>query len=227
MKLPLRNLILLVLMLAASGMAVALRPAKKIADQNASMDLQNTIPKVFGEWREERLSSVQIVDPEERELLNTIYSQTLSRTYVNEKRYRVMLSLAYGGDQSRDMQVHRPEVCYAAQGFTVATGKKVELRYNGLLIPAMQLETQLNTRSEPVTYWIRVGSRLVRGNIELGLARVFYGVQGQIADGLLFRVSSIDADASNGHRQQEKFIGDLIAAMPQGDRSAVLGDVGR
>ncbi|HRE19094.1 MAG TPA: EpsI family protein, partial [Rhodocyclaceae bacterium] len=103
----------------------------------------------------------------------------------------------------------------------------VELRSNGLLIPAMRLETHLTTRSEPVTYWIRVGSKLVRGNIELGLARVSYGVQGEIADGLLFRVSSIDSDASNAYRQQEKFIEDLIAAMPPEDRSAVLGDVGR
>ncbi|HRE19095.1 MAG TPA: exosortase-associated EpsI family protein, partial [Rhodocyclaceae bacterium] len=84
-------------MLAASAMAVALKPTKRIAEQNASMVLQSIIPKEFGEWREEKVPSVQIVNPEERKLLNTIYSQTLSRTYVNEKRYRVMLSFAYGG----------------------------------------------------------------------------------------------------------------------------------
>ena len=223
MKLLLRNILLLVLMLAASGLAVAIKPSIRIADQKPAIDLQKIIPTTFEGWREEKQSSVQIVDPEQKEMLETIYSQMLSRTYVNDRGYRVMLSLAYGGDQSRNMQVHRPEVCYAAQGFRIGGAHKVELVANGLSIPAMQLEARLDARVEPVTYWVRVGSQLARGNIELGLARVSYGIRGQIADGLLFRVSSIDGDAPNAYIQHEKFISDLIKAMPLADRSAIIG----
>jgi len=219
----LKNLILFVLMLASAGMASYLKPTVKISDQSAKIDLQKLVPSTFGEWREERQTSVQIVDPEQKEMLDKIYNQTLSRTYVNGNGYRVMLSLAYGGDQSRDMQVHRPEVCYASQGFHIGSTEKVQLQVNGMSIPAMRLKANLNSREEPVTYWIRIGNSIVRGNIELGLARVSYGIQGKIPDGLLFRVSSIDGNTAKAYLEQDRFINDLVAAMATEDRSAVIG----
>ena len=223
MNLWLRNLLLLALMLAASGLAIAMRPTHKIADQESRVDLERVIPRTFGPWQEEKQSSVQIVDPEQKKMLDQIYSQMLSRTYVNAKGYRIMLSLAYGNDQTRDMQVHRPEVCYVAQGFQVGGGQKIELKVNGYSIPAMQLETRLEKRIEPVTYWVRVGSEIARGNIELGLARISYGIRGQIADGLLFRVSSIDGDAASAYAEQEEFVDELIKAMPLEARPAIIG----
>ena len=223
MNLWLRNLLLLALMLAASGLAIAMRPTHKIADQESIVDLERVIPRAFGPWQEEKQSSVQIVDPEQKKMLDQIYSQMLSRTYVNAKGYRIMLSLAYGNDQTRDMQVHRPEVCYVAQGFQVGGGQKIELKVNGYSIPAMQLETRLEKRIEPVTYWVRVGSEIARGNIELGLARISYGIRGQIAHGLLFRVSSLDGDAANAYAEQEEFVDELIKAMPLEARPAIIG----
>jgi len=223
MNLWLRNLLLLALMLAASGLAIAMRPTHKIGDQESRVDLERVIPRTFGPWQEEKQSSVQIVDPEQKKMLDQIYSQMLSRTYVNAKGYRIMLSLAYGNDQTRDMQVHRPEVCYVAQGFQVGGGQKIELKVNGYSIPAMQLETRLEKRIEPVTYWVRVGGEIARGNIELGLARISYGIRGQIADGLLFRVSSIDGDAASAYAEQEEFVDELIKAMPLEDRPAIIG----
>jgi hypothetical protein len=45
----LRNIILMALMLAASGLAVALRPTQRLADQEPKMDLEAMIPREFGE----------------------------------------------------------------------------------------------------------------------------------------------------------------------------------
>ena len=115
-----RESTLLILMLAASGLALALRPNYKVAADGRSVDFQIIIPRAFGEWREEPQNSMQIVDPQQQQMIDKIYTQTLSRTYVNRNGYRIMLALAYGDDQRDSMQVHYPEVCYPAQGFTLS-----------------------------------------------------------------------------------------------------------
>ena len=108
MNLWLRNFILLMLMLAASGLALALRPTHKLADQGPPFDLEAIIPRTFGEWHEEKHYSAQIVDPQQQEMIDKIYTQTLSRTYVNTSGYRIMLAIAYGDDQRDALQTHYP-----------------------------------------------------------------------------------------------------------------------
>ena len=124
----LRNIILMTLMLAASGLAMALRPTQKIADQGPKVDLEAMIPRVITDWHEEKQPSMQIVDPQQKELIDKIYNQTLSRTYVNDKGYRIMLSIAYGSDQSDTLQLHKPEVCYPAQGFALKSKQAGSLK---------------------------------------------------------------------------------------------------
>ena len=101
-----------------------------------------------------------------------------------------MLSLAYGGDQSHDTQIHKPEVCYPAQGFRLLSSKKDTVQLLGS-VPVMRIITELGPRHEPVTYWIRVGDKVVRGAIEQNLTPTSIAMGGHIPDGLLFRVSEI------------------------------------
>jgi EpsI family protein len=223
MKPHFKGAILMVFMLASAGLTLVIKPTHRLADQKPAVTLENVIPTSFGNWREIKHSTQQIVNPQEQQMLNELYSQTLSKTFINPAGYRVMLSIAYGGDQSRDLGVHRPEVCYVAQGFQLLSKEKVLLRIGDMKVPAMRMQTRLGSRNEPVTYWIRVGDKIVRGNIELGFARLFYGVQGQIADGLLFRVSSIDTDSTTAFVIQEKFASDLANAVQEADRPSILG----
>lgn len=223
MKPYFKNILLMALMLASAGLALSIRPTHKIADQKPPVHLERMIPESFGNWREIKQSSQKIVNPQERQMLNEIYSQTLSKTYIDSTGYRVMLSIAYGGDQSRDLQVHRPEACYSAQGFKLSNQQKVALQIGDRQIPAMRLQTQLGSRIEPLTYWVRIGNKIVRGNLEQGFARLSYGVKGLIADGLLFRVSSIDSDPPTAYDKQEKFASDLAKAMLAADKPSLLG----
>ena len=225
MKSPLMRtgIVLAALMFAATALAYAMKPTKRLADLGPKIELETLVPHSFSGWTEVETKTAQIVDPGTQEMLNMIYSQMVSRTYINSEGYRIMLSLAYGGDQSRDLQVHRPEVCYAAQGFRVSDQTKTVLGVASHSLPVMQLVATAGGRIEPITYWIRVGDKLARGNIELGLSRLSYGIRGQIADGLLVRVSSIDRDQQRAYRQQERFINDLIGAIPQSERKALIG----
>jgi EpsI family protein len=135
-----------------------------------------------------------------------------------------MLSLAYGANQSRDLQIHRPEVCYSAQGFQIISTNKTSLSTGVGDVPAMQLVAKLGQRNEPITYWVRIGEKVVRGNLEQGFARMQYGLNGVVADGILFRVSSIATDNTQAYASQKQFIDDLLKSVPADTRSYLLGN---
>lgn len=225
MNLWVRNFLLLILMLAASGLALALRPTLKIADQGSSTDLETMIPRTFGDWREEQQNAVQIVDPQQKELIDKIYTQTLSRTYVNSRGYRIMLALAYGKDQRDAMQVHYPEVCYPAQGFSLQEKQNGTLATERGAIPVTRILTSLGQRNEPVTYWTTVGDRVVQTGIQKKLAEMSYGLSGKIPDGMLIRISSIDAEAAHAYKMQTQFADQMLGALTPEYRQRLNGNL--
>lgn len=218
-----RNFILLALMLAASGLALALRPTYKIAEQRSPIDLELMIPRTFGEWRAEQENSVQIVDPQQQEVIDKIYTQTLSRTYVNNSGYRIMLAIAYGDDQRDTMQVHYPEVCYPAQGFSLRDKQNGMLTTANGAIPVTRIQTRLGPRNEPVTYWTTIGDKVVRSGIQKKLAEMSYGLNGKIPDGMLIRFSSIDGNANNAYEMQTQFADQMLGALTPEYRQKLNG----
>lgn len=227
MTLVRKSLLLLVLMLGAFGSAIALRPSAKIADERPPIDLKTLIPVQFGDWREETQYASHVVNPQQQEALDKIYSETLSRTYVNAKGYRIMLSVAYGGDQSAATQVHKPEVCYPAQGFQVLkkTTETITLPFGPLRVT--HIDTQLGQRHEPITYWITVGDQIVQGNVEKKLAEMKFRFAGKIPDGLLFRISSIDPESPRAYELQANFINQLLGAVTSEQRHRLAGSFGK
>ncbi len=225
MTIWLRNFLLLALMLAASGLALALRPTQKIAEQGAAIDLELIVPRSFGAWREEPQKSVQIVDPQQQEMIDKIYTQTLSRTYINNQGYRIMLAIAYGDDQRDAMQTHYPEVCYPAQGFQLKDKQSGTLTTADGAIPVTRLLANLGPRHEPVTYWTTIGDRVVRSGIQKKIAEMSYGLNGQIPDGMLIRVSSIDTDATNAYEIQTQFADQMLGALTPQYRTKLNGNL--
>lgn len=223
MTIWLRNILLLAFMLAASGLALALRPTEKIA--GPAVDLEVMIPRSFGAWREEEQKSVQIVDPQQQEMIDKIYTQTLSRTYINNQGYRIMLAIAYGDDQRDAMQTHYPEVCYPAQGFALENKRSGTLTTANGLIPVTRILTSLGPRHEPVTYWTTIGDRVVRSGIQKKLAEMSYGLNGKIPDGMLIRVSSIDTDATNAYEMQTQFADRMLGALTPEYRAKLNGNL--
>jgi EpsI family protein len=224
MNLWLRNLLLLILMLAASGFALALRPTQKIAEQS-TIDLETMIPRAFGDWREVQQNAVPIVDPQQQEMVDKIYTQSLSRTYVDTHGYRIMLAIAYGDDQRDSMQVHYPEVCYPAQGFSLEAKDVGNLTTADGLIPVTRILTSLGQRSEPVTYWTTIGDRVFQGGLEKKLAEMRYGLNGQIPDGMLIRISSIDPETSHAYEMQTRFADQMLGALTPKNRQKLYGNL--
>lgn len=216
-------LTLAVLMCAASVGGIAARPSTKAADNGNAVSLETMVPRGFGEWTELREQNAQVVNPQTKELLDKLYSQLLTRTYVNKQGYRIMLSMAYGDDQRGGLQAHRPEVCYPAQGFKLGKVEDGPLATAFGNIEVRRLNTSFGPRIEPVTYWLTVGDQIIRSKFDQRIAEIRLGLTGQIPDGLLFRISSIDNDASRGFAMQQKFTADMMAAVSPMTRKQLSG----
>lgn len=213
------------LMIFASASAAYLKPTKKLADSMPTVNLEKMIPTQFGEWHLDPVVLKQIISPERKALLAQLYAQTLSRAYLDDHGNRVMLSIAYGGDQSDEMQVHRPEICYTAQGFQVQRDKLDILLTTFGSLPIKRLFATQGTRSEPITYWITVGDKAVAlKGLQQKIAQLRYGLTGKVPDGMLVRVSSINADDKEAYRIQDDFIKEMLAAMSQDDRVRIAGN---
>lgn len=223
MSVAIRNFVLLALMLVAASLAAALRPTISMADERPPIDLKAMVPTAFGDWRQLERSGAYIIDPQTQQLLSTIYSETLSRTYVNSKGYQIMLSIAYGKNQSDALQLHKPEVCYPAQGFQLFDKHADLLDLGDSSIPTTRLMTKLSTRQEPVTYWTVVGDHVTVNGTDKKLTEMRYAMDNRVPDGMLIRVSSIDGDVTKAYESQDQFASAMVKAIASADRERFSG----
>ena len=137
---------------AASASSVVLRPEQRAADVLPRIDLDAQVPKAFAGWRVDSSIVPVLPDPALQAKLDVLYNQLLARTYINAQGQRVMLSIAYGANQGSDATaVHRPEFCYAAQGFVVkALGQSV-IQVDGHPLEVRRLLGTMGGRFEPIT----------------------------------------------------------------------------
>jgi len=213
-----------VLMTSAAAIATVMTPTRRIVDTLPKLDIEAAIPDRFGEWQLDKRSGSGVVNPQQTELLNKLYSQIVTRTYINPEGYRIMLSIAYGEDQRDSNQLHYPEVCYPAQGFQITSKQASELEIDGRKIQVRKLESHLSKqRFEPITYWTTIGEKVVTGKIDKKIAEMEYGIRGEIPDGLLFRVSSIDTNSGDAFKLHAQFVRQLYENVQRPAHGRIFG----
>jgi EpsI family protein len=207
-------------MLAAAGLTVAMTPTKRAG---LAVDLEVLVPKQFGAWRVDPTIVPIAPPPDLAEKLRKIYTQTLSRTYVNDRGERIMLSIAYGSEQTEGLQTHVPEVCYPAQGFQVIKHQLAAMQSRFGEIGVKRLVATHGTRVEPITYWMTVGDVVTQAGFGWKLAQLRYGLTGRIPDGMLIRVSNISRDEESSYSLHQDFVSSLLDAMAPADRTRLIG----
>lgn len=220
------SIILGTLMVSSGVLTMALTPTQRIADQQEKIDLEIMIPAKFGDWQIDKSIVPLQIDAETQAKLDKIYNQTLARTYVNSQNERIMLSVAYGGDQSDNLAVHKPEVCYYVQGFEIMKILSDELITQYGKLPIKRLLAVKGNRNEPITYWVTVGDKAVLPGLDQKLQQLRYGLTGNVPDGILVRISSIDNDNNNAYQLQTIFIQDLLLAVNVKERVRLIGTFG-
>lgn len=213
------------LMVSSGVLTKAMTPVAQTAGQQDKINLETMIPGEFDNWKIDTSTVTPIVNPVDQGLVIKIYNQTLSRTYISDQGERIMLSIAYGKDQSTDFHVHRPEVCYVADGFDISNMANTFVDTTIGRIPVMRLVAKQGARNEPITYWIRVGDSLTSGWFEQKATAIRYGLTGKVPDGLLFRVSSISNDEQDSYRIQQTFLASLLKAVQSEERFWLVGQL--
>lgn len=221
-----RSLLIGLCMLLAAGLAIIAKPQARMADIGPKVVLDQLIPRQFGHWSlDDSIIPIEPA-PDTQAQLGRIYEQTLSRAYIDREGRQIMLSIAYGGDQrSKRMQVHRPEVCYAAQGFQIHDTRKETIATHPGILPVKRVLAIQGVRVEPITYWITIGDQATVPGLRQKLVQLGYGFSGKVPDGMLVRVSSIGPNppSAAAYAAHEDFIRDLLAALPPDARVRVAG----
>ncbi len=224
MKSPLTTSLFLGMLMVSSGfLTMLLTPTPASPDHLARINLETLIATEFDGWKVDLSNAYMVINPETEDMLAKIYNQTLARTYINRDGERVMLSIAYGGAQKSDLHAHRPEICYTAGGFEISSMYKTMVDTSLGRIPAMRLVAKQDARTEPITYWIRVGDDITRGWFEQKFTSIRYGLTGKVPDGILVRVSSISANEQASYGLQQSFLAAMLQAMRSEDRHWLIG----
>lgn len=218
-----RVLLVFVAMALASWLAHAFRPSVRVADAQPMGRLEDIIPSRFGDWRIDDNLPAILPSPEVQARLDRIYNQVLSRTYVDSQGDHVMLSIAYGGDQSDGTTAHKPEVCYPAQGLEIIYNRTGVMNVEGQVLPVRRLRARMASRHEPITYWIVVGNRAVTSGSGMKMVQLRYGVRGLIPDGVLVRVSSIERDPERAFARHEAFVRAMAGSLSMPARQRLFG----
>lgn len=200
-------------MLASSVLAELAVPRRKISDLLPLFTLESAIPQRFGSWAVDASIVPVLPSPDVAEAVNKIYDQTLNRTYINKSGERVMLSIAYGSAQTRQLRAHRQEVCYSAQGFEISNLRRKTLAIHGAEIPSTLMLARQRSRIEPVTYWFTMGSHAVASMWDRQRVQFSYSLDGLIPDGFLFRLSSIDPNMDRALAQHLEFAEALLGTI--------------
>lgn len=217
------------LMLAGAGASAWLKPTQMMADQKPAIVLHSLVPEAFGDWTVDPNLIPVLSDPTVQSKLDTLYSETLNRTYVNKRGQRIMLSMAYGRNQnSESTAAHRPEFCYVAQGFSIRGFGKDKVSLPNHQLEVVRLEAQIGRRIEPISYWVTLNDEAITPGIDRKLRQLRYGLQGFIVDGMLVRISSIEeaaapAGSTPDYRLHDRFMADLEKALPTGFQSRFFG----
>lgn len=207
----------------------ALTPTRVMADELPVLNLESDVPKRFGDWRLLENGPVVVSDPTVEATLSEFYSQTLGRSYVNSSGQVVMLSLAYGRNQnSFNTAAHRPEFCYAAQGYLI---KKIgetpfQVAAHSVLASRLVANRVGSRHNEPISYWVTLDDTTALPGLSRRIQQFKYGLQGKIVDGFLVRVSSLGEDNDAQFKVHESFMRDLEAAIPPSLRPRLFGSSG-
>ena len=219
MDLQRRELILGTVFGCVAGAAWARLPTKQL-NLLGNDKLESVVPKSFGGWNFAAASGLVI--PPEDQLSDSLYSQLLTRVYSDGKNAPVMLLAAHSAGQTGILQVHRPEVCYSASGFTLSQVTPGPILLGNRTLPAIRLGASTEEFDEHIIYWTRVGRDLPANWTEQRLSTAGQNLRGLIPDAILVRVSMRSADQAGSYALLEDFVRSMMSAISPDRRSVFI-----
>lgn len=215
---PRRIAFIAAMMLAVAAGTAVLKPAPTAVAP--APDLEALLPDTFGAWRQVPIADVVL--PKEAELGPG--EAVAYRAYKDGAGRVITLVAAYGPPLGDSVRLHRPESCYAAQGYRIRARRSEALDLAGVRAAIVRLETAGATHDEAVTYWLRSGPAFVTA---ASTTQMFILREGRRTglDGALVRASSPGDDPTLFDLHRE-FLKSFAAALSPEARTILLGEGG-
>lgn len=222
MNIPRRGLLMGGLAIAAAAAAEGLRPRRRLVLLKQG-NLADALPNAFGGWTAE--GSTGLVSPDQAgRLAKSLYSEIIERVYTNvDSGVQVMLLAAYGDTQSDLLQLHRPESCYPAVGFNIASTVPARIPVAArLAVPGRKVVAVADERRENISYWTRIGEYLPQSAKEQRQVRLENAMHGYVADGILFRCSAL-GNSEVAFAMLDQFVPGLLGSVKPDKLPALIG----
>ena len=210
--------------LAAAGAAYWLKPRRHVSLLEAGGTFAQSVPDRFGSWTSRDVSDPVALGGEDS-LTAKLYETVVARVYHDESAGTEILAMfAYGEVQSNLLQLHRPEVCYPAFGYSILASQALDVPLRqGFTLPVRRLSLRSPEAEQVVLYWTRLGEFLPTDGSEQRLDRIKTALAGYYADGLLARFSMITADAAYATKTMSDFVRKMLLAVPPKRLPGLIG----
>jgi EpsI family protein len=215
-----RRKVLLGLLFGSTAAIAAWRQPRRHLDYLGRDKLDHIVPKDIGPWR--FVAASGLVIPPEDQLSRLVYSQLLTRIYSNGDDAPLMLLVAQSGSQTGILQVHRPETCYTASGYTISRLDRYPFRIGSSIIDANSMDAEAEGVTEHVLYWTRVGNKIPATWRDQKIAVAEQNLKGIIPDAILVRISTVSNDPEAARASLEAFARALISSVPAPRRSVFI-----
>ncbi|QUT05650.1 EpsI family protein [Sphingobium phenoxybenzoativorans] len=207
-------------LIAASGAAFIFQPRK---DQTAlsRSAIDGSVPRKIGFYRQTDARS--LISVPENELSRKLYDQVLTRLYMADGLFPIMLVIAYSGAQDGDLSIHRPEICYASAGYALSPTQILPL--SGLERPeaACFLSATRWGKTEKIYYWSRIGDAFPTNMRDEKLDILRANMKGEKPAGILVRMSVLSTESLEAQRQLILFNRALLSNLPTTGKALLLG----
>jgi len=222
---------ILLAMLVASLCAWLLKPTFYSVQHQPLPTLEQRIPKQFGQWKLVPSNTIQTdlyVKQQGERTTDNPYDDVLMRTYENAKGQQVQLAVAYGKTQRQEVKIHRPELCYYAQGFEITDIDDHIFDIRNLrneVITGKQMRVMSGGSAQAVSYWIRIGDVYSNSAWDTRLHIIQQGLKGYILDGVLVRASSNivnDETESDQFQLNETLMKELVSNLKMDNDKLLL-----
>ena len=221
---------LFLLAACATGVAGDRLVANRIEVPAGAVALDRLAGDRIGPWQRvpTRLRAVDTTVDDGTGRRDQPYDVTLVHDYRGPDGTVVTLVLAYRRALVQEGKIHRPEVCYVAQGY-VLSGRHERRLAADRGVAAIAFLGSGTQRDEQVLYWIRIGDAVTNSATGMRLTLFGQALRGRVPDGLLVRAAIATApgagkrDSALHEAQLSGFLADLLAAQSGPGRAVLTG----
>jgi len=229
-QIPVAALLAAAVLIGAAALAGRLATPRQLVVTQADQ-LEQAVPQQIGPWRHRPSPLVQVgLTTGTETSTDQPYDQVVLRTYIGAQGEQVQLALAWGQRQRQEVKVHRPDLCYVAQGWQVRSLQPRSLdglRHAPPRIAAKRMLAQSGGQGfEAVSYWMRIGDVFSEDAWETRGHILREGLVGRIPDGILVRASvrvRSPQEAEQAWATAERFLADLMAELDPQAASMLVG----